>query len=518
MAETPSDLPAPFRKPPRPRKLWRRVITLALLGVWLGVAWWQSSKPLQKGVHVRGEPQSVAAESVRFLTDVTAANAFNEPQIKQGIHAATIDLIRNAKDFLLLDYFLFNSQGGPAGELRYTRGVSPVAREVRDALLALHSAQPKLPILLVVDPINGYYSGRPPEALAPLMQAGIDVVVTNLDPLRDSNALYSAAWRLLLGWWVRPGVNGIWGNPLDADGPALTLGAISRLPHFKANHRKLAITGDGNNSFVGIIGSANVHDASSAHSNVALQIQGEALRPLLQSELDLAEQSGWRSDITLPAPTATPAAAPVAAPSARRDAMQVSIATEGAIRAALLDSVNKTTRPDSIDIAQFYLTDRSVIEALLAAAQRGTTIRILLDPNKDAFGFEKSGLPNREVASELVGTSNGAIKVRWYRTHGEQFHTKLASIRHDDKFWLTLGSANFTRRNLGDYNLEANAIVSSNADSALDKSEAQWFDMLWTNQPGKGVEYTADTDVYADPSQGRYWLYRLMEASGLSTF
>ena len=58
-------------------------------------------------------------------------------------------------------------------------------------------------------------------------------------------------------------------------------------------------------------------------------------------------------------------------------------------------------------------------------------IRVLLDPNKDAFGFEKSGLPNREVASELVAASAGAIKLRWYRTHGEQFHVKLAAIRSD---------------------------------------------------------------------------------------
>ncbi len=54
-------------------------------------------------------------------------------------------------------------------------------------------------------------------------------------------------------------------------------------------------------------------------------------------------------------------------------------------------------------------------------------MRVLLDPNKDAFGFEKSGLPNRQVASELIAASDGAIKLRWYRTHGEQFHAKLAA-------------------------------------------------------------------------------------------
>jgi CBS domain-containing protein len=521
MVELPMGLQTPLRKPVKKRKFLRRLVMLVLLCLWLGTAWWHTVKPLPKGVHVHSELLPVSAQSVHFLADVTAASAFGEPLIKQTIHAATLNLVRDAKDFLILDYFLFNSQGGPSGELSYTGGIRPAARELREALLAVRAAQPKLPMLVIVDPINGYYSGAPPEELAPLRQAGIDVIVTNLDPLRDSNALYSAAWRLLLGWWLKPGVSGFWSNPLDAGGPALSLGAISRLPHFKANHRKVAITGDGAGSLIGIISSGNPHDASSAHSNVALRIHGEALRTLVDSELAIARWSGRRtagfsnSDVTQVGQDN-----PIKLNSRESEPapIQVGIVTEGAIRAALLDALSKTVTGDSVDIAQFYLTDRKIIEALLVTAQRGCVIRIILDPNKDAFGFEKSGLPNREVASELVVLSNGAIKVRWYRTHGEQFHTKMAAVRHDNTLWLTVGSANFTRRNLGDYNLEANAIVTAPIGGELDVAVATWFETFWDNRPGAGVEYTADTDVYADPSQGRYWLYRLMERSGLSTF
>ena len=32
------------------------------------------------------------------------------------------------------------------------------------------------------------------------------------------------------------------------------------------------------------------------------------------------------------------------------------------------------------------------------------------------------------------------------------------------------------------------------------------------------LEYSADIGAYADPAQGTYWLYRLMEATGISTF
>ena len=165
----------------------------------------------------------------------------------------------------------------------------------------------------------------------------------------------------------------------------------------------------------------------------------------------------------------------------------------------------------------FYLSERGVIEALLRAARRGAAVRVLLDPNKDAFGFEKSGLPNRQVASELVAASDGAVKVRWYRTHGEQFHVKLVAIRRTDSLWLTVGSANLTRRNLDDYNLEANVIVRAPRGGALDSTVSTWFELLWQNRPGR-IEYTSDTDLYADASPGRYWLYRFMEASGMSTF
>lgn len=512
----------------RKRPRWGRYFALALATLITGTGWWQASKPLPPGLHVSGELVPVAAQSVQLLADVTAHTNLGEPVFTRAIHAATLELIRNARDFLVLDYFLFNEQGGPGGR-RAQAGIRPVARELREALLALRRSQPDLPILLLIDPINGYYQGTQPVEMSELTQAGIDIVVVDLDPLRDSNPLYSAPWRLFARWWLKPGVNGAWSNPLDADGPPLTLGSLARLPNFKADHRKLLLTGDGAGSLVGIISSANPHDASSAHSNIALRLGGEALRPLLESELKIARFSGWqgtaiadaaqRARASAAALPATAVSAPTGPAGDIRPAgdVRAAIATEGAIREQLVKTLGATVRGDSIDIAMFYLSDRPVIRELLAAAERGVAIRVLLDPNKDAFGFEKSGLPNREVASELVAASAGTIKLRWYRTHGEQFHVKLAAVRSDHHLWMTLGSANFTRRNIGDYNLEANAIVSAPLGSSIDAEESAWFETLWNNHPG-GIEYTADTDLYADPSQGRYWLYRFMEASGLCTF
>jgi phosphatidylserine/phosphatidylglycerophosphate/cardiolipin synthase-like enzyme len=145
-------------------------------------------------------------------------------------------------------------------------------------------------------------------------------------------------------------------------------------------------------------------------------------------------------------------------------------------------------------------------------------VRLILDPNKDAFGRQKDGVPNRPVAAELVRRSNEQIQVRWYRTHGEQFHTKIALVTHGDRLIVSLGSANLTRRNIGNYNLEANVAAELSAKSPLGIELISYFDRLWNNDGPPGTSFTAAFGAWKDDDTGRYWRYRLMEATGLSTF
>jgi phosphatidylserine/phosphatidylglycerophosphate/cardiolipin synthase-like enzyme len=192
--------------------------------------------------------------------------------------------------------------------------------------------------------------------------------------------------------------------------------------------------------------------------------------------------------------------------------------TEGAIRDALLERVHAAVKGESVDIAMFYVADRGIVESLLAASRRGVSVRLILDPNKDAFGRATSGLPNQPAASELVSESKGAIHVRWYRTHGERFHTKLVMIYGTERLWLTLGSANLTRRSVGDYNLEANLAIEVARAAPLALQTLEYFETLWSNRASLGIEYTADFAAYADPAQSHYWLYRFMEGTGMSDF
>jgi phosphatidylserine/phosphatidylglycerophosphate/cardiolipin synthase-like enzyme len=512
MAEEPDATPIDPSPPPEaaPRERRRaRWFGYGFLVLWLLVALWNLFKPLPDGVSIRGAVVNTPLSDLQFLSDVTSADVYGERVARQQIFDAIIEVVGEAQDFILIDFFLFNGQRGSAIDSPPHRELSV---ELRDALLARKQALPALRVLVISDPINDVYGALPSRDFAALRAAGIEVVSIDLDPLRDSNPVYSAFWRITMRWWSGDGRGEArFSNPLDAGPDRVTFGAWARLLNFKANHRKLVVADDGRGGITGIITSANAHDASSLHSNVGIKVSGAALLPLLESELALARESGWQGD------WAVPELAEAAVTSPETTA-QVQVLTEGEIAAAILRNMDGARVGDTIDVAMFYLSERKTVRTLIAAARRGVAVRVILDPNKDAFGRSKNGIPNRSVATELGAASDGAIKVRWFRTHGEQFHSKLVAIRTADEYWFTLGSANLTRRNLDDFNLEANLAASVPPGSHIAAQVGGWFDSLWTNRGPPELEYTAEFGAYADPAQGTYWLYRIMESTGLSTF
>ena len=512
MAEEPDETPIDASPPPqakRPQRRLGRLFVYGFFALWLLTALWNSYKPLPDGVSVRGTIVETPLKQLQFLTDVTGADVFGAQVSRQQIFDSVIGLIGQAREYLVLDFFLFNDQRGAALDAKPHRELSI---EVRDALLARKRAMPGMRILVIADPINDVYGALPSRDLAALRGAGIEVVSPDLDSLRDSNPIYSAFWRLTMRWWSGDGSgDASLPNPFDAGPDLVTFGAWARLLNFKADHRKVIIGDDGLGGMTGIITSANPHDASSRHSNVALKVSGLALAPLLESELAIAADAGWKGTWETPKP-------PTAGAYSPEHTAFVQVLTESEIGSAIERNFAGARVGDSIDIAMFYLSDRDVIQALLAAAKRGVSVRVLLDPNKDAFGRTKNGIPNRSVATELAAASDGAIKVRWFRTHGEQFHSKLVALRTATEFWFTLGSANLTRRNLEDLNLEANVAASVPPNSEIAAQITGWFDSIWTNHGPPELEYTAEFGAYADPAQSSYWLYRLMEATGLSTF
>lgn len=503
------------------RRLRKRWVAWALLAAWLGVGVWNTTKPMPDGTDVSTPLTAVGSEQVEFLYDLTSVNPTGQTRHEQRIFDAMFRLIDEAQSFIVADFFLINDDMGDGTEDDMGEGMGdgmgaggvhrPLSRELAERLIARKRASPELPILLITDPINDVYGGAPSDLLQDLRNAGIEVVVTDLERLRDSNPMYSSFWRIGLQWWGNSHQGGRLLNPFASDGSGITLRSWLALLNFKANHRKLIVADRTDGRLVALVTSANPHDASSAHSNVALRFTGGPAQEIVGSEMALARFSGWRGNIYASSPEEGPL-------DGGLPAVRLSFITEEAIRDHLLRAIGKARNADTVRIAAFYLSDRVVIDALLDAAARGVAVKLILDPNRDAFGRQKDGVPNRPVANELVSHSNGRIEVRWYRTHGEQFHTKMATISGSDYFVASLGSANLTRRNIGNYNLEANVALQADPRSPVALEMTAYFDRLWNNDGPMGTQFTAAYGAYKDEDAGRYWRYRLMEATGLSTF
>jgi phosphatidylserine/phosphatidylglycerophosphate/cardiolipin synthase-like enzyme len=487
------------------RRFRKRWIAWALVALWAGVGAWNTTKPMPPGTSVTTAATRVSAADVQYLYDLTHAQPQGELLYEQRIFDEVFRIVDEARSFIVADFFLLNEQMGAAGAAH-----RPLSRELVDRLIARKQAVPSLSVLLITDPINDVYGGAPSPALAELRKAGIEVVVTDLASLRDSNPLYSSIWRILLQWWGNAPTGGSMSNPFSSDGSAITLRSWLALLNFKANHRKLIAADREDGNLVALVTSANPHDASSAHSNVALRFTGPLAGDIVGSEMAIARFSGWRGQIYV--------AGAESEQPADGQGVKLTYLTEEAIRKHLIAAISDTRNGDSVSIATFYLADRKVLDALLDAADRSVRVRVILDPNRDAFGRQKDGVPNRPVANELVTQSGEKIAVRWYRTHGEQFHTKIALIQRREHFIASVGSANLTRRNLGNYNLEANIAIEAAADSPLAIEMQGYFDRLWNNDGPPGTEYTAAFGAYRDEDRGRYWRYRLMEATGLSTW
>lgn len=472
-------------------KLWLVAFLLSLL-VAIGV--YHSVKPLPPGI--ARETPARTLQDPQWFEDLTWRDQDGNLQMDHEIFDEILRLVNQAERLIVVDMFLFNDSA-PGNDYR------TLAEQLTQALIARKQTVPGIQVVVITDPINTFYGGARSPFLDRLRDAGIPAVETSLSPLRDSNPLWSSIWRLCCQWMGNTTDSG-WLPNMFGEGE-VTLRSYLALPNFKANHRKTLIVDEGND-WRGLITSANPHAGSSRHSNVAISFTGPAVFDLLQAEQAVLEMSRkpW---VAPPLPAAT-------IPAVDEPTVKGQILTEEDIREGALAMLQTAVPGSQIDLAMFYVSHREIINELVAAHERGVAVRVLLDLNQNAFGRDKSGIPNQPVAAEL---NRAGIEVRWCNTFGEQCHSKLM-IRQDpdDEWQLMLGSANFTRRNLDSLNLEANIRVWGGTGDPLIQEATDFFDYHWRGNPGRPLSLPYGAN--ADPSILAYWQYRLMEATGLSTF
>ncbi|MEH6420575.1 phospholipase D-like domain-containing protein [Pseudomonas sp. CGJS7] len=493
-------MPADTDRPTPPRR-WRRLklATAALALAWIAMGAYQVHKSLPPGVSQAGPLRT--AGNVALLTDITWTDSRQARHSDQHVFDETLRLIGQAQRVVVADQFLFNDFGSQTNGAHYRK----LSQELADALIARKREVPTLQAVLITDPINTVYGGLPSPRLQALRAAGVEVVVTDLRRLRTPNPTWSGLWHLCCSWLGNDDRSGWLPNPL---GPGeVTLRSWLSLLNLNANHRKTLVVDEGGD-WTALVASANPHDASSLHGNVALRFSGAAALDLLASERAVVAMSGgaW--------PRGLPTAAPRESIVDTTWAPRVQVLTEAKIRDGLLAAVEGARSGDRLDIAVFYFSHRRLVDAVIAAHKRGVGVRVLLDPNEDAFGRKKNGVPNRQVGAEL---DEAGVPLRWCDTHGEQCHAKLLlRSGRDGRIELIAGSANYTRRNLDDYNLESSARVVAGADAPVAMQAAAYFEQSWSNGDGRAI--SVDYPKYADDSTWRKIWYRFSEASGLSSF
>ncbi len=462
-----------------------------LAAMYIMVIIWHTFKPLPEGVSFAGDLHS--AEQVEMIYDLSYAQdkegtgLESELRIFDEIH----ELIEEAEEFLVLDLFLFDNYNDT--ETAYPA----IAERLADHLIEKKQENPDFPIYFITDPLNLGYGSYESLLLETLEAEGVEVIITDLDKLRDSMPLYSGFYRVIFQWFDNPGEGWI-ANAMSSDAPDMTLSSYLQLMNIKANHRKTVVSEQ-----EAIISSANPHDASGLHGNMAFRVSGPVLDDILEAEEAVSKLSGGPDFPRAEMPEQT-------------GDYEVQYLTERQILEALVKHIESTEQGDSIQMAMFYLSETSVVKSLEEASNRGVEVQLVLDPNENAFGNEKTGLPNRPAVHGMVASAGDSLEVRWYNPVVGQFHTKTIMIQSGEETIILGGSANMTERTLMDYNLEADILIKAPTDSELVGELDTYFERLWNNEDAL---YTFDLEEYQD--EFTFWqrgIYNFQKLFKLTTY
>ena len=443
-------------------------------------------KPMPNGLSIEGGKRFDT--NLSLIYDITYQNN-GKKVVEQQIFEKIFKMIDESEKFIVIDMFLFNSDYDK--KVEYPK----VSEKLVHKLVEKKKSNKNIKIIFITDEINGMYGAYETSEIKILKENGIDVVITDLNKLRDSNMFYSSFWRSFIKWFG-VGKNGKINNPFSKESEKVTIRAYLKLLNFKANHRKVVVT-----EKEGMISSANPHNPSGYHSNIAFCVKGEILKDILEGEKSVAEMSGYKNFN-------------VDTSSIKKEEIEKTnacVVSEGKIGKNITDSLKKVEKGDKIYIGVFYLSDRKIIKELEKAVLKGADVDLILDYNRDAFGRKKNGIPNRIVAEELYNKTNGKIKIYWYKSSGEQYHTKLLYIRRGENVTITGGSANFTRKNLREFNLEENLFIESFVGERIDKEVRSYFERVLNPIYTEPYEYKKEGAV-------KKWIYRFQEWSGMATF
>lgn len=463
--------------------------------IYTGVILYHTYKQLPKGISYEGELHHT--DDIEVFTDLTyAQNQDGDGTVHENhIFDEVYSMIEAAEEFIVLDLFLMDHYADQ--DIEFPK----IAETLTESLVSKKKENPKVKIVFITDPLNTGYDSYEAKWFKKLEEAGVEVVYTDLDALRDSMPLYSGFYRTLFRWGDIGGKSWI-PNAMSAEAPKFRLASYVRLMNVKANHRKVIVTEQ-----AGLVSSSNPHDASGFHGNVALKVSGAIINDLLEAEEAVLNYSTGQTGQTLPR---------IEVEETKEGQYGVQYLTEQKIKDVLIKNLTSTEKGNRVRIGMYFIAEPDVVKAITEAAKRGVKIELILDPNENSFGNDKSGLPNRPVVQKLLEDSDQAIEVRWYNTIIGQYHTKLIMIEKGETVHILNGSANLTERTLDNYNLENDLHVIAPKSSELAQELNSYFERLWNNEDAL---YTLDVEEYQSAmTRPQRVIYALQEWLKLTSY
>ena len=497
-------------------------------------------------------------ENAEFYYDLTYLDKDGNIQYDRNLWDATLKVVDNAKDYLIIEMFLFNDLYNKDKE-----HFPEFAKKYTERLVKKQEENPNLKVYILADENNNFYGAFEHPFIASMKNAGINVIIVDIFKLKDTFPWYSPIWRTFIKPMGNPQNKGWITNFYGDMWPKLTIRNLLRALNVKADHKKVFL-----NEKEVVVSSANIHDPSYFHENIAIYTDGPIVKDVLHdlqliakfsdSEINVdGSNKETKSKIEMDLPDKT---------KIRKDTMnigdledkkndmihleenindsqkneksekeslslnsgkneitdtegktyKIQYLSEGAIGKYLDADIDSLKSGDELLMGMYFLADKGIIDRLIKAANRGVKIRMIFDRSRDAFGMSTNGLPNKPVSKKLKKKTKGKIEIKWYFTNNEQYHTKITLMKKTDgSVIINAGSANLIKKNIRGYIMDSNFRILTTQDSKISKDVYTYFDRLWENKDGL---FTINFDDEPTTSGFSDFMYKILDATQLGSF
>ena len=497
-------------------------------------------------------------ENAEFHYDLTYLDKDGNIQYDRNLWNATLKVVDNAKDYLIIEMFLFNDLYNKDKE-----HFPEFAKEYTERLVKKQQENPNLKVYILADENNNFYGAFEHPFITSMKNAGINVIIVDIFKLKDTFPWYSPIWRTFIKPMGNPQNKGWITNFYGDMWPKLTIRNLLRALNVKADHKKVFL-----NEKEVLVSSANIHDPSYFHENIAIYTDGPIAKDVLHDlqlvakfsdseinvddsnketksriEMDLADKTKIKKDtmnignledknndmihleenISDSKKNEKDEKESLSLNSGKNEIIdtegktyKIQYLSEGAIGKHLDADIDSLKSGDELLMGMYFLADRGVIDRLIKAANRGVKIRMIFDRSRDAFGMSTNGLPNKPVSKKLKKKTKGKIDIKWYFTNNEQYHTKITLMKKTDgSVIINAGSANLIKKNIRGYIMDSNFRILTTQDSKISKDVYTYFDRLWENKDGL---FTINFDDEPTTSGFSDFMYKILDTTQLGSF